>query len=117
MMTRDLLIPVLNNVPMAATRVPGVFGAMLVALIAAINPISYFTSPYIGLVCWLIMTWWFYNVNPLHMIQSKNPNSWNPVWWQTLKAAFWGLLFTPVPMFFIYCMILFIARLDARLTV
>ena len=42
------------------------------AFIAAINPKSYFTQPYFGAVCWLIMAWWFYNVNPLQMIRPRN---------------------------------------------
>lgn len=113
--TRDFLIPILNNVPTSATQVNGVLGGLLVALIAAINPLSYFTTPYIGLVSWIIMTWWFYNINPLNMIKTSTFKGWNPTWWQTIKAAIWGLIFNPVPMFFIYAVILFIARFDAKL--
>ena len=88
---------------------------LLVALIAAINPLSYFTTPYIGIVSWLILSWWFYNVNPLSTVRPKNTNRWNPGWWQTLKSLFWGMLFNPIPMFLIYMVILFIARFDATL--
>jgi len=114
--TRDLLIPVLQNVPMSATRVPGPLGTLLVSFIAAVNPLSYFTSPYIGLVSWIILGWWFYNVNPLNLIRPRNEQRWNPMWWQIFKCAFWGLLFNPIPMFLLYTMILFIAKFDARLS-
>lgn len=114
-MTRDLLKPILNNVPMSVTRIPGIPGELLVSLIAAINPLSYFTSPYIGLVSWLIMGWWFWNSNPLHVIKPTNTSRWNPMWWQILKSAFFGLLFNFIPVFFIYATIMFIARFDARL--
>jgi hypothetical protein len=114
--TRDLLSPILQNVPKAAARVPGITGGLLVALIAAINPLSYFTSPYIGIVSWLILSWWFYNKNPLSIVRTTNAAKWNPGWWQTTKSLFWGLLLNPIPMFFIYTMILFIARFDAKLT-
>jgi hypothetical protein len=114
--TRDFLIPVLNNVPMSITRVPGIPGGLLVALIAAVNPMSWFTKPYIGLVSWMIMCWWFYNINPLHIVKPKDPKRWNPMWWQILKCGFWGLLFNFIPMFFIYATIIFIARFDAKLT-
>ena len=115
-MTRDLLKPVLNNVPMAATRISGIPGGMLVAFIAAINPLSYFTAPYIGLVSWMIMSWWFWNVNPLHLIQPSDTTKWNPNWCQIFKACFLGLLFNFIPLFFIYAVIIFIARFDAKLS-
>lgn len=114
-MTRDLLLPILNNVPMSVTRVPGIPGGLLAAFVAAINPLSYFTSPYIGLVTWIIMSWWIWNINPLHVIKPSDPNRKNPAWWQILKSAFFALLVNFIPLFFIYAVILLIARFDAKL--
>lgn len=114
--TRDFLNPIIKSVPASAASVPGIFGGLLVALIAALNPVSYFTKPYIGLISWLVLMWWFWNVNPLNLIRPANTSRWNPGWWQLLKTAFWGLICNPVPMFFIYLTMLSVARIDAKLT-
>lgn len=116
--TRDFINPIMKNVPYS-TRPQGFLGAVVMAFIAAINPKSYFTQPYFGAVCWLIMAWWFYNVNPLQMIRPRNSTTptlihGNPQWYQTVKSLFWGLVFNFVPMFFFYFILLVLARIDAK---
>lgn len=115
---RDWINPIMKNVPYG-TRPNGYLGAIVMAAIAAINPKSYFTKPYIGAFCWLVMSWWSYNQNPLKLIRppAERPSfiSGNPRWYQTIKALLVGLLLNPIPMFFIYALMLVIVRLDARL--
>lgn len=113
-----MLNPIMKNVPLGA-RPKGYRGAPVVAFIAAINPLSYFTKPYIGAMVWLILSWWFYNENPMGMVRPTKPGrtAWvkgNPKWYQTLKSLGWGLLFNFIPMFFIYLVMLVIARASAR---
>jgi len=113
-MYRDFLNPIMKTVPLT-TRPRGYVGGLLVALIAAINPISYFTRPYFGAIVWLIMAWWFYNVNPLGLIRPRNPErktlfAGNPLWYQFFKSLLWGFIFTPIPMFVLYYLLLVFAR-------
>lgn len=117
--TRDFINPIMKSVP-HSTRPKGFIGAVVMAFIAAINPKSYFTQPYFGAVCWLIMSWWFYNVNPLHMIRPRDSAtatliSGNPKWYQTFKSLFWGMIFNFIPMFCLYLIMLVLARVDAKI--
>ena len=112
-MMRDFLNPILKNVPYS-TRPPKTMGAFLVAIIAAINPVSYFTRPYMGAVMWLILSWWFYKRNPYNMVRNPDRPASMEWWRQVLKALSWGMLFNFVPMFFIYSFILIVARLHAK---
>jgi hypothetical protein len=115
--TRDFINPIMKNVPLK-TRPTGYLGAVVMASIAAINPKSYFTQPYIGAISWLILSLWFYNENPLHMVRPKPGKKAlitdNPKWYQTFKALLWGMLFNPIPMFFIYLVMLVLARATAK---
>ena len=108
--TRDFLNPIMKSVPFRA-RPKGFIGALVVALIASINPMSYFIKPYIGAVTWLILSWWFFNDNPNGMIRpktdaTKKPKKTlikgNPGWYQIIKSLLWGMIFTFIPLFFIY---------------
>lgn len=112
---RNMLTSIFKSVPMA-TRQKGLLGGFLVALIAALNPMSYFRKPYLGAIVWIVMVWWFLRSNPLHLVRPRDPEKWNPSWWQFVKALFFGLLFTPIPMFFINCAILFTAKFDAMIS-
>ena len=115
--TRDFINPIMKNVPLKA-RPNGYLGAVVMAAIAAINPKSYFTQPYIGAISWLILSWWFFNQNPMGSVRpaegKKSLITGNPKWYQTLKALFWGMLFNPIPMFFIYLTMLVMARATAK---
>lgn len=116
--TRDFLNPILKHAPQGA-RPKRTWGALVVALLAALNPMSYFTKPYIGAICWMILAWWFYNENPYGLIRPKKPGqvtliTGNPKWYQTTKSLLWGLAFNFVPLFFIYLVMLLLARLDSK---
>lgn len=117
--TRDFINPIMKNVPYK-TRPNGYLGAIPMAAIAAINPKSYFTAPYIGAICWMIMVWWCYNANPLKLIRPEASNSslisGNPGWYQFIKSLIMGLLLNPFPMFFIYLFLLVVARVDAQMS-
>jgi hypothetical protein len=116
--TRDFLNPILKHAPKGA-RPARTWGALVVALLAAINPVSYFTKPYIGAIVWMILSWWFYNENPYGLIRPKKPDQptlveGNPKWFQTTKSLLWALVFNFVPLFFIYLVMLLLARLDSK---
>lgn len=119
--TRDWINPILKNAP-KGIRPRGYLGGALVALLAALNPFSYFTRPYFGAVSWLILTWWFYNENPMGIIRPRDPEKktlfkGNPKWYQTIKSFGYGLLFNPIPMFTLYFILLVLSRIDAKLGV
>lgn len=68
---RDLLNPILKHAPINA-RPSRMIGAVVVAFLAAINPSSFFTKPYYGAICWMILAWWFFNTNPLGVIRPRD---------------------------------------------
>lgn len=108
----------MKNVPLK-TRPKGYRGAPVMAFIAAINPKAHFTKPYIGAFVWLILAWWFYNENPIGMIRPKKAGQTtlikdNPKWYQTFKSLAWALVFNFIPMFFIYLVMLIVARATSR---
>ncbi len=113
--TRDYLNPIMNTVPYK-TRPNGYFGALPMAAIAAINPKSYFISPFFGVICWIILTWWAYNRNPLGLVRPSGPSliTGNPTWYQTLKSLIIGFVLTPFPIFVLYLVLLVIARATAN---
>lgn len=114
--TRDFINPIMKNTP-NGMRPKGFVGAIPMAFIAAINPKSYFTQPYIGAICWLVVAWWFYNKNPLGMVRPRTAKpliAGNPMWYQTLKSLTWGFVFNFIPLFFIYLTMLIFARLNAK---
>ena len=113
-LTRDFVNPILKFAP-ASLRKPGFPSGLLISLVAAINPLTYFTRPYIGAVCWAIMAWWVWNVNPFGLITPKGKET-QPGWWKFLKTMLLSLFYTPIPVFFIYALILSVARFDAKLT-
>ena len=115
---RDFLNPILKHAPMGL-RPARTWGAIVVAFLAAINPISYFTKPYIGAICLMILAWWFYNDNPYGLIRPRNPGTetlikGNPKWYQTTKSFLWAFAFNFIPLFFIYLVLLLLARLDSK---
>ena len=116
--TRDFINPILKHAPLGM-RPTRMWGAIVVAFFAALNPMSFFTKPYIGAVTWIILAWWFYNKNPFGLIRPRTEGKktlikGNPKWYQTTKSGFWSLLFTFIPLFFIYLTLLIFARLDAK---
>lgn len=114
-LTRDFVNPILKHMPVSV-RKPGFLGGLLISLVAAVNPLSWFTKPYIGAICWIIMAWWVWNVNPFGLITPKGKEETQPKWWKTLKTLFVSFFYTPIPLFFIYALILSVARFDAKLT-
>lgn len=115
---RDWVNPIMRRAP-KGIRPSGYLGALLVALFAALNPLSYFTQPYFGAVSWLVLAWWFYNENPAGLIRPTDPKKTtlikkNPVWYQRVKSLGFGLLFNPIPMFFLYSLLLIIARVNSK---
>jgi len=115
---RDFLNPILKHAPMGA-RPARTWGAIVVAFLAAINPLSYFTKPYIGAISLMILAWWFYNENPYGLIRPKKTATQtlvkgNPRWYQTTKSFLWALVFNFIPLFFIYVVFLLLARLDSK---
>lgn len=116
--TRDFINPILKHAPQGL-RPNSMLGGLLVAFLAALNPLGYLTKPYIGLISWLIMSWWFYNENPRGLIRPtkegrKTLVKGNPKWYQTTKSLLWALVFNFIPLFFIYAVMLVVARLDAK---
>lgn len=116
--TRDFLNPIMKHAPMGM-RPARTWGAIVVAFLAAINPLSNFTKPYIGAISWMILAWWFYNANPYGLIRPKKANQKtlikdNPKWYQNTKSLVWGMAFNFVPLFFIYLVLLLAARIDSK---
>ena len=68
---------------------------------------------------WLVLAWWFYHENPAGLIRPTDPEKGtlikeNPMWYQTFKSISFGMLFNPIPMFFLYFLLLIVARVDSK---
>jgi hypothetical protein len=116
--SRDFLNPIMKHAP-KGLRPARTWGAIVVAFFAALNPLSNFTKPYIGAITWIMLSWWFYNENPYGVIRPKKQGQQtlvkgNPKWYQTTKSLLWGLAFNFIPLFFVYLVMLLLARLDAK---
>jgi hypothetical protein len=113
-LTRDFVNPILKHMPVSV-RKPGFPGGLLISLVAAVNPMSWFTKPYIGAIIWIVVFWWVWNRNPFGLITPKGKEK-QPGWWKTMKTFFLSAFYTPIPLFFIYALILSVARFDAKIT-
>ena len=112
-MYRTWLYPMFSSVP-KSTRMAG---ALPMAFYAAINPISWFKSPYIGVITFATVWWILWNLNVWGIVRFEGEESEDYFWWWILRSLLYTFFLTWIPLFVVYAIILAIVKISVSVRI
>lgn len=112
-MLRAWLYPMFSSVP-KHTRLSGAFP---MAFYAAINPISWFKSPYLGIVTFIV-TWWFlWNMNLWGLVRYEGETYDEYGWWWILRSMLYTFFLNWIPLFVVYLIVLALVKASVMIRI
>lgn len=81
-------------------------GALPMAFYAAINPVSWVTSPYLGVITFAVTLWFIWNVNFWGLIRAEDEDWDEYKWWWVLRASLYTFFLNWIPLLVVYLAIL-----------
>jgi hypothetical protein len=80
------------------------------SIYAALNPSSWFMSPYFGALTLVIMWFWFWNSNIWNVVRYNNETWEQDKFWWILRTTSWAIILNPVMLFFVYMSVLIFVK-------
>ncbi len=109
-MYRSWLYPIFSSVP-TTTRLSG---ALPMAFYAAVNPMSWFKPPYIGVVVYVTLWWMLWNLNVWGVVRFEGEDPDEYWWWWVVRTSFYSIFLTWIPLTLVYLFILGVIKISVN---
>lgn len=112
-MYRSWLNPMFSSVP-KSTRLSG---ALPMAFYAAINPLSWVKSPYLGIFTFVVTWWVLWNLNVWGLVRFRGETSEDYWWWWVLRSSLYAFFLNFIPLFLLYLAILIVIKISVTIRI